>query len=272
MVIYYNTKKFADAGLQPPQLGWTWDDFLNAATALTSGEGGSKQYGFGVPFFTFGLVPWFLTNGTYPLTDDWSDSNLNDPKALEAVTFINDLINTHKVAPKVQGTNNDQLFPAGKIAMGGWGRWPIPGFRQAKFEDYDIQYWPQKTAATSIHGIGGWGISPQSENKALAWELVKTFTDKQIETDIVNGGLSIPAMKSVAETPEFLSSPPNAKIFYESLNDTKPVPSPANFNEFEGIFIRHLGEIFAGSTSPEDGLAKAHTELHDAMMKLQQGS
>jgi len=268
MVIYYNTKKFADAGLQPPQPTWTWDDFLNAAKALTSGDGGNKVYGFGVPFFTFGLVPWFLTNSTYPLTDDWSDSNLNDPKVLESVTFINDLINTHKVSPKVQGTNNDQLFPAGKIAMGGWGRWPLNAFEDAKFQDFDIQYWPQKTAATSIHGIGGWGICPQSENKALAWELVKTFTDQQVEKDIVDLYTSIPAMKSAAETPEMLSKPANAKIYYESLNDSKPVPAPANFSDFESILIRHLGEIFAGSTSPEDGLAKAHTELQAAMAKL----
>jgi multiple sugar transport system substrate-binding protein len=269
MVIYFNTKMFADAGVTAPTAEWTWDDFLNAAKTLTSGEGGDKTYGFGIPFFTFGLVPWFLTNSTYPLTDDWSDSNLNDPKVLETITFLRDLIHVHGVSPTVEGTDNEQLFAAGKLAMGGWGRWPIAGFIEAGFQDFDIQYWPRKTAATSIHGIGGWGLAPQSENKALAWELVKVMTDAQVNTDTVNGGVSIPAMRSAAETPEFLSSPPNAKIYYESLNDTKPVPSPANFNEFESIFMRHLGEIFSDSTSPEDGLAAAHEELTAAMAKLQ---
>jgi multiple sugar transport system substrate-binding protein len=268
MVIFYNTKMFADAGLTPPTVEWTWDDFLNAAKTLTSGSGGDKTYGFGIPFFTFGLVPWFLTNSTYPLTEDWSDSNLNDPKVLETVTFLHDLIHVHGVSPTVEGTDNEQLFAAGKLAMGGWGRWPISGFVDAGFRDFDIQYWPRKTAATSIHGIGGWGIAPQSENKALAWELVKVLTDAQVNTDTVNAGVSIPAMRSAAETPEFLNFPPNAKIYYESLSDTKPVPSPANFNEFESIFIRHLGEIFSGNTSPEDGLAAAHEELTAAMAKL----
>jgi len=215
-------------------------------------------------------VPWFLTNSTYPLTDDWADSNLNDPKVLETVTFLRDLIHVHEVSPSVEGTDNNQLFAAGKLAMGGWGRWPIPGFRDAGFSDYDIQYWPRKTAATSIHGIGGWGVAPQSENKALAWELVKVMTDAQVNTDTVNGGVSIPAMRSAAETPEFLSAPPNAKIYYESLNDSKPVPSPANFSEFESIFMRHLGEIFSDSTSPEEGLAAAHDELTAAMAKLKE--
>jgi multiple sugar transport system substrate-binding protein len=270
MVIFYNTKLFAEAGLQPPVAEWTWDDFLNAAKALTKGSGGDKVYGFGIPFFTFGLVPWFLSNSTYPLTDDWSDSNLNDPKVLETVTFINDLIHTHEVSPtpEVGSPQDQQLFAAGKLAMAGWGRWPLPTFIGNEFKDFDIQYWPRKTAGTTIHGIGGWGINPKSENKALAWELIKDVTSKQVNDEIVKAGVSIPAFRSSAETPEFLSFPPNAKIYYESLNDTKPVPSPANFSEFESIFIRHLQEIFTGSTSPQDGLNAAHEELSAAMAQL----
>jgi multiple sugar transport system substrate-binding protein len=268
MVMFYNTKMFADAGLTPPVAEWTWDDFLNAAKALTKGSGGDKVYGYGVSFFTFGLVPWMLTNSTYPLTDDWSESNLLDPKVLEVVTFLHDLIRVHEVSPAVEGADNGQLFPAGKVAMSGFGRWPLPGFAAAGFKDFDIQYWPRKTAATSIHGIGGWGISPKSENKALAWELVKEFTNKQVNDAFVTAGASIPALRSSAESAEFLSFPPNAKIYYESLNDTKPVPSPANFNEFESILLRHLGEIFTDSTSPEDGLKAANDELTAAMAKL----
>ncbi|MGH2533383.1 MAG: ABC transporter substrate-binding protein [Thermomicrobiales bacterium] len=269
MVIYYNPKLFAEAGLDPPAAEWTWDDFLAAARALTTGEGGDKVYGFGIPFFTFGLVPWFLTNGTYPLTEDWTASNLNDPTVLETVTFIHDLIHVHGVAPSVEGTDTGQLFSAGKLAMSGWGRWPVSGFLAAEFTDFDVQYWPRKTAATSIHGIGGWGISPSSENKALAWELIREFTNLDTNTALANAGASIPALRSAAETPEFLAIPANAAIFYESLNDTKPVPSPPNFNEFESIFMRHMGEIMSGGASPEDGLKAAHEELSAAMEKLQ---
>jgi multiple sugar transport system substrate-binding protein len=268
MVIYYNTKMFAEAGIAPPTAEWTWDDFLNTAKALTKGEGGDKVYGFGIPFFTFGIVPWFLTNGTYPLTADWSDSNLNDPLVLETVTFIHDLIHVHGVSPTVEGTDNEQLFAAGKLAMGGWGRWPLPGFIASEFRDFDIQYWPRRTAATTIHGIGGWGISPKSENKALAWELLKDLTSFEVNDEIAKNGISIPAFRSVAETPEFLSFPPNAKIYYESLNDTRAVPSPANFNEFESIFMRAMGEILSGSMSPQDALTGAHDELVSAMAKL----
>lgn len=269
MVIYYNTKLYAAAGLEPPAADWTWDTFLENAKALTTGEGGDKVYGFGIPNFTFGLIPWLLTNSTYPLTDDWTQSNLSDPKVLEAVTFIHDLIHVHGVSPAVAGTNNDQLFPAGKLAMGGWGRWPLQSFKAANFADFDIQYWPRKTAATSIHGIGGWGISPSSKNKDLAWELLRDLTSEATNMALSAAGASIPAWRSAAETPEYLAYPPNAKIYYESLNDTKPVPSPANFNEFESIFRRHMDEILSGDKSPEEGLKAADDELKEAMAKLQ---
>jgi len=269
MVIYYNTKLLAEAGLAPPAAEWTWDQFLEMAKATTKGSGGDKVFGFGVPFFTFGLIPWFLTNGTYPLTDDWSDSNLNDPKVLEAVTFVHDLVRVHEVAPAVEGTDTGQLFSAGKLAMSGWGHWVIPGFTSSEFRDYDVQYWPRKTAATSVFGVGGWGISPESENQALAWELIKDLSgpDLQNATAAAGGG-SIPTLRAAAENPAFLEAPPNAKIFYESLNDSKPVPSPNNFNEFEDIFMRHFGEIMSGGKTPEEGMNDAHEELSEAMAKL----
>jgi len=42
MLIYYNTKMFQAAGLDRPGDDWTWDDFLAAATKLTTGSGGSR--------------------------------------------------------------------------------------------------------------------------------------------------------------------------------------------------------------------------------------
>lgn len=269
MVIYYNTKMFSEAKLDPPKADWTWDDFLNAAKTLTTGEGKNKVYGLGLPWGgIFQLMPWWLTNGTYPLNADLTKSNLSDPKIVESITFIHDLIQVHKVAPTVQGANSDQLFPAGKVAMSGWGRWIIAGLDSAKFHDYDIQYWPRKTAATSVFGVGGFGINPHSKNKDLTWELIKELTSKEVAQQVVADGSAIPTIQSVAESPEFLKSPPNAKIFYESLKDAKSVANPVNFNQFEQIVIRHVGDILAGHTSPESGMKAADQELSTAMSQI----
>jgi multiple sugar transport system substrate-binding protein len=268
MVIYYNTKMFQDAGVEPPKEDWTWQDFLTIAKKFSTGSGADQVYGFAIPNFNFGLTPWFLTNSTYQLTSDWSDSNLNDPKMLESITFVHDLIHVHKVSPAVEGANNEALFTSGKAAMGGWGHWPIQGFLASDFKDFDVQYWPRNTAGTSVHGVGGWGIYAQSEKKELAWELIKQLTSKETIQATAEAGVAIPARRSTAYSEQFLKLPSNSKIYYDSLKDSKPVPSPANFNEFETIFMRHVGEIFAGTVTPEAGLQAAHTELGAAMAKL----
>ncbi len=269
MVIYYNTKMFQDAGLEPPREDWTWDDFVATAKTLTTGTGADQVYGFGIPNFYFGWTPWFVTNDTLQLKPDWSDSNLNDPKVLETVTFIHDLIHVHKVSPAVEGTDTAQLFAAGKLAMSAWGHWPIQGFIANNFRDFDVQYYPRKVKAGNVHGVGGWGISPQSENKQLAWELIKELTGKATIEATAEAGVAIPARRSTAEGAEFLKFPENSEIYYGSLEvNSVAVPSPANFNEVEGIFNRHIGEILSAATTPEDGLAAAHTELSAAMARL----
>jgi multiple sugar transport system substrate-binding protein len=271
MVIYYNTKIFKDAGIDPPKPDWTWDDFLGIAKKLTTGSGADQVFGFGIPNFNFGLQPWLLTNGTTQLNADWTDSNLNDPKVIEAITFVHDLVHVHKVAPAVEGANPDNLFPAGKVAMGGWGHWPVPGFIANNFKDFDVQYWPRKAAATSVFGVGGWGISKDSKNAALAWELIQELVSKTTIQTAADAGTAIPGRRSIAESPGFLKFPSNSKIYYDSLKDAKPVPSPANFNEVESIFMRHIGDIMSGSATPADGMNAAHQELSAAMAKLKAG-
>lgn len=269
MVIYYNTKMFADANIEPPKQDWTWDDFLATAQKLTTGSGGDQVFGFGIPSFNFGLQPWFLTNGTSPLTPDWSQSNLNDPKAVEAIKFVHDLVHVHKVSPAVEGTDPANLFATGKVAMTGFGHWPIQSFIANNFRDFDVQYWPRKLAATTVYGVGGWGIGSSSQNKALAWELIKELSGKETSQAIADAGAAIPGLRSVAASESFLKFPANSKIWYESLNDAKAVPSPANFNDVETIFMRHYSEIMSGSVTPEAGMQAAHEELSAAMATLQ---
>ncbi len=269
MIIHYNTQMFDDAGLAPPAPDWSWDDFLETAKALTTGEGDSKVFGFGLPFFNFGMAPWFHTNGTSILTEDWSDSNLDDPKVVETVEFIRSLVHEHGVSPAVEGTDPYALMTAGRVAMTGAGRWPFSGYIANDFRTVDIQNWPRKEAGTTVFGSGGWAITKFSKNPDLAWQLMKDLTSFETDKGAVDGGTSLPARQSVANLPEFQEFPANAGAFFESLNDIKPIPAPANFAEVESIFMRHMQLVMADAVTPEKAMADAHKELSEAMAKLQ---
>ena len=270
MIIHYNTTMFDAAGLDYPDPEWTWDDFLETAMALTSGEGGDKVFGYAIPYFNFGLTPWWHTNGTATLTEDWLDSNLDDPKMLESVQFLHSLVHEHGVSPAVEGTNMTELFVSRRAAMSAAGRWPFTNYIANDFYDVDITPWPRKRAGTTVFGSGGYAITKSSANPGLAIELIKDLTDFQTDLDSVAGGTSLPARESATLNEEFNAFPKSAHYYFESLDDIKPVPSPANFSEVESIFMRNLGLIMANSVSAEEGLALAHEELSEAMADLRE--
>jgi multiple sugar transport system substrate-binding protein len=268
MMIYYNTRVFEEAGIPRPGNDWTWEDFLEIAKKLTSGSGPQKRFGFGIPYFNFGLTPFWYSAGTSVLKDDLKEANLDDPKFLEAVKFLHSLVYEHSVSPDPANTDPNavfQLFAAGKIAMTGGGHWPMQFFASNNFKDFDVLPWPKKASKSTVFGVDGWGISPKTKNPELAWELLKELAGVESQRQAAGSGVAIPARRSVAESEEFLKQPASAKLFYESLSYAQPVQAPRNYSDVERIFMRHLGTVMANEVTPENALKEAQAELSAAM-------
>lgn len=268
MMIYYNTRVFEEAGIERPSDDWTWDEFLSIAQQLTSGEGSDQTYGFGIPYFNFGIHPWFLSNGTSLMNEDLTESNLDDPKVAEAAQFLHDLVQVHNVSPDPFSTDPNavyQQFSTGRIAMTGGGHWPMQFFMSNGFEDYDVLPWPQHGAKATVFGADGYGIYQDTENAQVAWELIKELTSQETMMQTVAAGVAIPARRSVAETEEFLAQPEHAELFYESLEYAQPVTAPANFNEMESIFMRYMDQVMTGELTAQEAMQAAHEELSDEL-------
>lgn len=264
MMIYYNTRVFEEAGIERPADDWTWDDFLDIAQQLTTGEGESKTYGYGIPYFNFGIHPWFLSNDAPLMNNDLTESNLNDPNVVEAAQFLHDLVHVYGVSPDPFSTDPNavyQQFSTGKIGMTGGGHWPMQFFMSNNFEDYDVVPWPQNKAQATVFGADGYGIFADTENPDLAWELIKELTSVETMMQTVDAGVAIPARRSVAEVEEFLAQPEHAELFYQSLDYARPVTAPANFNELESIFMRHMDRLMADETTAEEAMSAAHEEF-----------
>jgi multiple sugar transport system substrate-binding protein len=261
MLIYYNTAMFESAGIDRPADDWTWDDFLAIAQQLTTGDGGSKVFGFAVPYFNFGLTPWFYSNDTSELNADWTASNLTDPKMVEAVTFVRDLVAEHGVSPEPKGADPYQLFPAGKVAMTGAGHWVVGAFRDAGFVDFDVLPWPQRATKASVYGTAGYAIHPSSENPDLAWEYIKALAGPETQAQWAEIGAATPASRTVAESESFLTPPPeHAELYYAAIEYSKPVAAPTIFNALEPAVMRAMDEILSG-TDPAEALQSAHDEV-----------
>ena len=96
--IFYNVDLFKAAGVEAPtaENPWDWNDFVEAAKKLTTGEGEDKIYGTGA----YSLESAVWSNGA-----EWVDPEtltkveITDPKFTEALQFCADLSLVHGVAP-----------------------------------------------------------------------------------------------------------------------------------------------------------------------------
>jgi multiple sugar transport system substrate-binding protein len=124
-----------------------------------------------------------------------------------------------------------------------------------------------------VIGFGGYAVSKTSKNAELAKELVGALTSEETQKEEGELGGGVPGRKSAADTKGFLAFPPSAALYYQTLPQTKPVPSPANFQDVEKIFIRNYVAMMADEISIADGVKRADQELNDSFKRLaaQQG-
>jgi len=269
VVLFYNKDLFDRAGVAHPSADWTWDDFLQAAKALTrrDADGKAVQYGYFVPGYNFGLAPWLLTNDTDKLKQRWRESNARDPRLRESMQFLHDLIHVHKVAPGFEKGVGDAPFAAKQVAMFSAGHWPVPTLLASGMRNVGVQSMPSRLKKTTAFGVGGLGIMRSSSHPELAWELIKELTGPPAQKLYADTGRNIPALRSAAADPAFLKFPGNARLFYATAQSAIPIASPSNFSEVEDIFMRNVEAYLTGNTGLDPMLERLDAELSRAMRR-----
>jgi multiple sugar transport system substrate-binding protein len=269
IMINYNRDLFDKAGVAYPKEGWTWDDFRTTAKALTvkDASGNVTQFGYEVPSQNFFVQPWFLTNGTSPLNADWTASNMLDPKVSESLQFLHDLIHVDGVSPIPGKDVMDNQFFAGQVAMINRGHWIVQGAKRAGL-NMDVAVVPAKESDTTVIGFGGYAVSKSAKDPELAQALVTALTSVETQTEEGIGGGGVPGRASAAKSKEFLEFPPSAFLYYQTLPHTKPVPSPANFQEVEKIFIRYYTAMMSDEVTIAEGVKQADAELNASFERL----
>jgi ABC-type glycerol-3-phosphate transport system substrate-binding protein len=101
-LMFLNRDQLNEAGLSYPDDNWTREQFLEYAQKLTKRQGQEvERWGFDMPFDGIDrLVSWIWSMGG-ELHDpkDVTRFLFDQPKTIEAVTFMHDLIWKHRVAP-----------------------------------------------------------------------------------------------------------------------------------------------------------------------------
>ncbi len=301
-VIFYNTKLFKQAGVQPPKPDWTKDDFLAAAQAVH--KLGDDIYGFGWPNRHWGgLIPWVFVQDSnilkqtqfeggdwlwktfYPDNKTaqgrkggvhWPESMANDPRNIEALQFLQDLTWKEKVAPAPADFGQlANFFSNGKLAMLPAHRFMIGRLIGAGMtrDDYDVVFMPKWTTQRHQFGTSGLAITTNTKLADQAYEMVKHLTRKENMGAYVKGGVHTSPRRSVNNDPEQSKAigPNNPTIFYDALDKfpgSAPIPAPPPNKDFTATFVKYVGLAMSNELSAKDALENMHKELSVILSKV----
>lgn len=259
MVMYYNKDMFDAAGLPYPTDDWTWEEFYETAKALTNDE----IYGFGLSNSYFQLVPWWISNGTNLVADDNITPTVNDPGMVEAVTFLNRLVD-EKITPDPISSDVYTMFSQGKVAMVGAGRWCLPAWIEAGMnnDNFDCVQWPSNNGKGTVYGGSAWCISSSTDNLDLAVELLKKFVSKEAITALAADGQQVPALRSLALDPEIMgTTPDNIDALWEAVSTATVCPAPVYYGDLNVAFMNALEQIFTDQLTVTEALDRTQAQM-----------
>jgi multiple sugar transport system substrate-binding protein len=214
-VVYYFNRALFDAARVPyPQDGWSFDDFLRTAKALTidrDGDGTPEQWGTAVDrrFHAWQAMLW--SGGGDILTADGRAATgaLDAPATIGALEFLTALATTHGVAPRpnafraVSG-NETRLFYSGRVALLPSGHWLLPNVRPQLAQGtlslgvVSFPTAPGSTPATPLFA-SGWAVPRNSAHRKLAVELAAALAGPAAQRHRLAAGLELATMPAIQE-------------------------------------------------------------------------
>ena len=262
IVTHINLNLLEEAGLEPPLENWDTETFLHYAKSMTKiREDGTKQFGVFVPNYYFAFQGWVFNNNTTFMSEDYTESNLLDPKVAEIYQLMYDLIYVHEVAPIPEpGMDDVQMLARGDVGMIWAGRWPVNRYIELGFHDVMINYVPQFHPGTNYMnaGVGSFFTLRNSKHVDEAVKLAIFLSSPQfMETD------SIPVLRSVAEQlVPATGVPQNYELFFKHTATIKPLEAPTQYNMVATLIHRTLSDTLVNRRDVASVLREAHTELN----------
>lgn len=228
LAVYYNKILFDAAGLPYPQDGWTWDDFVETARALTltDDSGNVTQWGVQLPGpWSTGFEAWVAQAGGTLISEDGTqiEGFMDSPEVAEAMQFYGDLYHALNVAPPPADMNSfgggNTEFENGTAAMRIFGRWPQTGLLENPNLDLGVVGLPVGAQRANVLFWGGFGISSLSEHPEAAWRFLRFYVGQEGAEVWKDWGL--PAVASVAEDAGMLQDPIEG-VWIGELNHLAP--------------------------------------------------
>ncbi len=274
-LIFFNKDAFDEAGLPYPEPGWTWDDLLTNAQALTAREGDDVSL--------WGFVPQGSSNRMLVesragyVVDDSTDPatpRFEEAEVVDAVRWYTDLFLKEQVAPYFEPQEETEalampeeqvLIDKGQAAM-----WPetdiVLWWRNQQGNvgavPFPVDQDGDQTTPSSTQSL--W-LSSGTNQPDAAWR----FMDYLSRQPLTTFGLdvdSMPARRSVAEATGYWDEIDGdlAETMRYALDHSYILRGAAGQGAFDDAMLAILG----GEQSVDDALAEAQVEAEAEIQEV----
>ena len=207
MMVFYNKDTLAEAGVDAPAPGWTFDDFDATLEAL--GTDGTA-FGMGMGEFQWMSLP-IARSGVQPVNSSGA-LDLTNPDFVEAAEWYTSIATGGygSLPPSASDTGwGEQEYQAGNVAMAVDGTWNAVSYlnNDAGFEAGMVDLPSQDGERVGLILGSGYGISADCENPEAALQVLGSLVGEAAQDSIASSGRSYPARTS--------SQP----LYFESLDE-----------------------------------------------------
>ena len=260
--LFYNTQMFADAGVSPPEEGWTWQEFVDAAQALTrdtTGDGRPDQYGLGFAgasiangshaAFIFGKQ-----HGGELFDEDGQPQFANDGTVAAVTSFVDLMAQGYMLPGTAEYTTDAQVandLATGKVAMAFQQSGNRSTYAQADFEDYGVVQVPVldplpeggEAVQTMVAGINI-SVFTDSDQQEAALELVEFLTSTEQQVTLNKAYGTLPVVDEAYEDSAFTD--PVSDTFATILGDfAAPMPQVPEEGQMETLVGGAVKDLLA---------------------------
>lgn len=276
VVLYFNRELFDAAGLEYPTSDWTWDDFMEAASALTQdtdGDGETDQWGFTNNSWPPPYIFIWQAGGEL-INEDFTEAPIDSPEFLEGFEFYLNTAYNPEISPSrevIAEQGFGEMFKAGRIAM----------FMGGAADDLDrvegldvgvvpVPAHPETGSRTTFAWNASTVINASSplaqENPELLCDALVAVTEGIHQWKVMSPRISQGTAEFLTEAEPRKAD--SAEAIVEAAQDMRALPIFGDYAEFDALFWSEFwGPLINDETdlTPAELAAEVRPELEDTL-------
>ncbi len=280
-LLYYRKDLLEKHHFDPPA---TWREMIAQGNMILKETPGSGLNVYSGQFKQYeglicNMLEFIRSNGGAILDSQTGEIFLDQPPALQAMTFVRDRI-IGKAAPRGVVTYEEpeslSLFTEGKAVFHrNWPyAWPIANDpEKSKISGrVGVAVLPAFKGHDPAATLGGWhfGINAFSQHKEASWQFIRFMTSKDSQKILaLKAGLA-PTRKAVYEDPDIKEKMPHLIAFLPSFKRAVNRPPSPLYPMVSQELQRFFSTVITEKNAPLEPLARAAVERLKRLMALQE--